>query len=66
MSEKIDYNIDCLNQSLTLWDDIRKISEDIESWACSCLIELNESLNNLNDSRRLSERLSVLQVRFSF
>lgn len=64
MSEKIDENIDRLNQSIAVWDDVRKISEDIETWTSSCVIELNESLNNLNDSQKLSERLSVLQVGF--
>lgn len=64
MSEKIDDNIDRLNQSLALWDDVRKINEDIESWTSGCVIELNESLNNLNDSQKVSARLSMLQVRF--
>lgn len=64
MSEKIDDNIDRLNQSLALWDDVRKINEDIESWTSSCVIELNESLNNLNDSQKVSARLSILKVRF--
>lgn len=64
VSEKIDDNIDRLNQSVALWDDVRKISEDIESWTSSCVIELNESLNNLNNSQKVSERLSTLQVRF--
>lgn len=62
VSEKIDDNIDHLNQSLTLWEDVRKISEDTEIWASSCVIELNESLNNLNDSQKVSARLSILQV----
>lgn len=64
VSEKIDDNIDRLNQSVALWDDVRKISEDIESWTSSCVIELNESLNNLNNSQKVSERLSTLQVWF--
>lgn len=64
MSERIDENIDRLNQSLALWEDVRKINEDIESWTSSCVIELNESLNNLNDSQKVSGRLSTLQVRF--
>lgn len=46
-----------------MWDDVHKISEDIESWTSNCLIELNEALNNLNDTQKVSERLSVLQVR---
>lgn len=62
VSERIDNNIDRLNQSLLLWDDVRKISEDIESWTSGCVIELNESLNNLNDSQKVSARLSTLQV----
>lgn len=62
MSEKIDDNIDRLNQTLALWDDVRKISEDVESWTSGCAIELNESLNNLNDSQKVSTRLSVLRV----
>lgn len=62
MSEKLDDNIDHLNQSLSLWDDVRKAGEDIESWTSSCVMELNESLNNLNDSQRVSARLSALQV----
>lgn len=62
MSEKIDDNIERLNQNLALWDDVRKIGDDIESWTSCCVIELNESLNNLNDSQKVSTRLSVLQV----
>lgn len=62
VSERIDENIDRLNQSLVLWDDVHKISDDIESWASNGLIELNEALNNLNDTQKVSERLSVLKV----
>lgn len=62
VSEKIDDNIDLLNQSMVLWEDVRKISEDIESWTNSCMIEINESLNNLTNSQKVLERLSVLQV----
>lgn len=64
MSERIDENIDLLNQSLTLWEDVRRINEDIESWTSSSVIELNEILNHLNDSQKVSERLSASQVRF--
>lgn len=63
MSERIDENIDLLNQSLMLWEDVRRISEDIESWTSSSMIELNEILNHLNDSQKVSERLSESQVR---
>lgn len=63
MSEKIDDNIDRLNQCLALWEDVRRIGEDIENWTSSWVIELNESLNNLNDSQKVSERLSTLQAR---
>lgn len=64
VSERIDENIDLLNQSLTLWEDVRRINEDIESWTSSSVIELNEILNHLNDSQKVSERLSASQVRF--
>lgn len=64
VSERIDENIDLLNQSLTLWEDVRRINEDIESWTSSSMIELNEILNHLNDSQKVSERLSASQVRF--
>lgn len=64
VSERIDENIERLHQSLALWEDVRKINEDIDSWTSSCVIELNESLNNLNDSQKVSGRLSALQVRF--
>lgn len=62
VSERIDENIDLLNQSLTLWEDVRRISEDIESWTSGSVIELNEILNHLNDSQKVSERLSASQV----
>lgn len=65
VSERIDENIDRLNQRLALWEDVRQINEDIESWTSNCVIELNESLNKLNDSQIVSERLSVLQVKFN-
>lgn len=64
VSERIDENIDLLNQRLTLWEDVRRINEDIESWTSSSVIELNEILNHLNDSQKVSERLSASQVRF--
>lgn len=64
VSERIDENIDLLNQSLMLWEDVRRISEDIESWTCSSMIELNEILSHLNDSQKVSERLSGSQVQF--
>ncbi|KAJ0008744.1 hypothetical protein NQD34_016159 [Periophthalmus magnuspinnatus] len=62
VSEKIDDNIEHLNQSLMAWEDVRKISEDIENWTNHCAIELNESLANLNDSQKLSARLAALQT----
>lgn len=64
LSERIDDNIDRLNQSLVLWADVHKISEDIESWTSNSFIELNETLNNLNDTQKVTERLSILQVRY--
>lgn len=64
VSERIDENIDLLNRSLTLWEDVRRINEDIESWTSSSVIELNETLNHLNDSQKVSERLSTIQVPF--
>lgn len=64
VSERIDENIDLLNRSLMLWEDVRRINEDIESWTSSGVIELNEILNHLNDSQKVSERLSTIQVPF--
>lgn len=64
MSEKIDDNIERLNQCLELWEDVRRINEDIEFWTSSSVIELNESMNNLNNSQKVSARLSGMQVRF--
>lgn len=64
VSERIDENIDLLNRSLTLWEDVRRINEDIESWTSSSVTELNEILNHLNDSQKVSERLSTIQVPF--
>ncbi|CAG13184.1 unnamed protein product, partial [Tetraodon nigroviridis] len=61
-SERIDDNINRLNQSLVLWEDVLKISEDIESWTSNSFIELNEILNNLNDTQKITERLSILQM----
>ncbi|XP_037550764.1 nesprin-1 [Nematolebias whitei] len=62
MSERIDDNTDHLHQSLGLWDDVRKVNEDIESWTSSCVIELNERLSNFNNSQNVSVRLSALQA----
>lgn len=64
VSERIDENIELLNRSLTLWEDVRRINEDIEGWTSSGVIELNEILNHLNDSQKVSERLSTIQVPF--
>lgn len=64
VSERIDENIELLNRSLTLWEDVRRINEDIEGWTSSSVIELNEILNHLNDSQKVSERLSTIQVPF--
>lgn len=64
VSERIDENIDLLNRSLTLWEDVRRINEDIESWTSGGATELNEILNHLNDSQKVSERLSTIQVPF--
>uniref|UniRef100_A0AAV2JAL2 Calponin-homology (CH) domain-containing protein n=1 Tax=Knipowitschia caucasica TaxID=637954 RepID=A0AAV2JAL2_KNICA len=62
VSEKIDDNVEHLNQSLMVWEDVRRISEDIENWTNHCVSELNQSLSNLNDSHRFSARLSALQI----
>lgn len=62
VSERVDDNIDRLNQCLGLWDDVRKINDDIESWTGTSVIELNESLNNLNNSQKISARLTELKV----
>lgn len=63
VSERLDDNLQRLKQSLLLWEDVRQIADDVESWANSCLTELHESLNNLNDSHKLAARLSALQVK---
>ena len=62
MSERVDDNIDRLSKSLAVWEEVRRISDDIESWASSCALELSESLNNLNDSHKMSGRLAVVEV----
>ena len=46
-----------------MWDDVQKISEEIDVWTNSSVLELSESLNNLNDSQKMSARLAALQVR---
>ncbi|MEQ2161686.1 hypothetical protein GOODEAATRI_012073, partial [Goodea atripinnis] len=61
MSEKIDDNIDRLHHSLELWGNVRNLREDIEGWTSSCVIELNEILNNFSNSQKVSARLSGLQ-----
>nr|XP_057913481.1 nesprin-1 isoform X6 [Doryrhamphus excisus] len=61
VSESLDDNLQRLNRSLVLWEDVCQIAEDIDCWTGSCVSELNESLNNLNDSQKLSIRLSALQ-----
>lgn len=62
MSERVEDNIEHLIQSLALWDDVRQISEEIEGWTTNSVMELSESLNNLNDSQRMETKLSALQV----
>lgn len=62
MSERIDDNIEHLSQSLALSDDVQQISEEIEGWTNSSMMELSESLNNLIGSQRMEARLSALQV----
>lgn len=62
MSERVEENTHRLGRSLAVWEDVRRISEDIEGWACSCAMELGESLNNLNDSHKMSARLAVVEV----
>lgn len=63
MSEKMDLNVDLLIRVLGLWEDVRNISEDVESWTSSSTAELNQSLSNFSDSRKVSARLAELQVR---
>lgn len=62
MSERIENNIEHLSQSLALSDDVQQISEEIEGWTNSSMMELSESLNNLIGSQRMETRLSALQV----
>ncbi|KAI4785106.1 hypothetical protein KUCAC02_037968, partial [Chaenocephalus aceratus] len=62
VSEKLDENLLQLNQSLSLWEEVRSIGEEVESWSGGALMELNESLNNLNHSRGAEERLAALRV----
>ncbi|KAK6304736.1 hypothetical protein J4Q44_G00253220 [Coregonus suidteri] len=62
VSERIEDNIEHLSQSLALWDDVQQISEEIEGWTNSSMMELSESLNNLIDSQRMETRLSALQL----
>ncbi|XP_034001993.1 LOW QUALITY PROTEIN: nesprin-1-like, partial [Trematomus bernacchii] len=62
VSEKLDDNLLQLNQSLSLWEEVRRIGEEVESWSGGAVMELNESLNNLNHSRGVEERLATLRV----
>uniref|UniRef100_A0A8C7ULC6 Spectrin repeat containing, nuclear envelope 1b n=1 Tax=Oncorhynchus mykiss TaxID=8022 RepID=A0A8C7ULC6_ONCMY len=62
VSERIENNIEHLSQSLALSDDVQQISEEIEGWTNSSMMELSESLNNLIGSQRMETRLSALQV----
>ncbi|KAF3845610.1 hypothetical protein F7725_008773, partial [Dissostichus mawsoni] len=39
-----------------------RIGEEVESWSGGAVMELNESLNNLNHSRGVEERLNTLRV----
>ncbi|XP_052352542.1 nesprin-1-like isoform X4 [Oncorhynchus keta] len=62
VSERIENNIEHLSQSLALSDDVQQISEEIEGWTNSSMMELSESLNNLIGSQRMETRLSALQL----
>lgn len=61
-SEKLDQNMELLGRVLGLWEDVLSISEDVESWTNIATAELNQSLSNFTDSRKVSARLAELQV----
>ncbi|KAM9316746.1 nesprin-1-like [Gastrophryne carolinensis] len=59
--ERIDENLDKLNMSKALWEDVLKINDEIEGWSSSSILQLNENVMNLSNSQQLKACLSDFQ-----
>ncbi|KAJ8270592.1 hypothetical protein GJAV_G00116860 [Gymnothorax javanicus] len=62
VSERLEENIERLRKSAALWEDVRKIDEDIEGWVSSSVAELSDSLSNFSNSQRMEARLAHFRV----
>ncbi|KAL7987671.1 hypothetical protein Chor_006590, partial [Crotalus horridus] len=51
VSEKIEDNLDKLSVSVTLWEDILAIRDNIEGWCNNTISQLNDIINNLANCR---------------
>ncbi|XP_077587652.1 nesprin-1 [Stigmatopora nigra] len=65
VSERVDENHHRLKQTFLLWEDVRQMADDVESWSAGCVTELNESLDHLDDSHKLAAGLTALQEEIS-
>ncbi|XP_038626046.1 nesprin-1 isoform X2 [Tachyglossus aculeatus] len=50
VSEKIEENVDRLNVSLSIWEDVLTARDEIDGWTNNSVPQLNESISNLNSS----------------
>ncbi|XP_025939722.1 nesprin-1-like [Apteryx rowi] len=61
VSERIEDNIDRLSVSVSLWDDILKIGDEMDGWCNKCISQLNEGISNLSNSQRMEVILKEFQ-----
>ncbi|TSO25166.1 Nesprin-1 [Bagarius yarrelli] len=62
VSERIEDNLEKLKKSSSIWEDIYRINEEIDSWSNSCVMELSDSLSKFKDSQKTENHLSEIKA----
>uniref|UniRef100_A0A8D0L197 Uncharacterized protein n=1 Tax=Sphenodon punctatus TaxID=8508 RepID=A0A8D0L197_SPHPU len=62
VSERLDDNTERLRGSVSLWDDVLTIGEDIDVWSNNSISQLNDVISNLSSSQRTEAFLKEFQV----
>ncbi|XP_075718991.1 nesprin-1 isoform X3 [Rhinoderma darwinii] len=60
--ERIDENLDRLSVSLSVWEDVLGINDEIDGWSSSSISQMSENITNLNSSQQMKACLAEFQT----
>ncbi|KAM7172376.1 nesprin-1 isoform 3-T4 [Macrochelys suwanniensis] len=61
VSERTEDNVEKLSVSVSLWDDVLTIGDEIDAWCSNAISQLNEGISNLNSSKKMEAFLKEFQ-----